>query len=258
MQNLFESLPPKIAFWVGLIGGILVLSTIGFIILLSIFLKGGSFGVSAVTPSNAVASAPSPSPSPSAAQAPSPEPQAGTVKAVSDADHINGNKNAKVFLIEYSDFECPFCKRFHPTAQQIVDAYQGRVAWVYRHFPLSFHANAQKEAEASECAADQGGNTAFWKFANKINERTTSNGTGFALDALAPLAKEIGLNETKFKDCLNSGKFASKVQKDIAEGTVAGVNGTPGNLIWTKDGKTKLIPGAVPFESLKQTIDPLL
>ncbi len=185
--------------------------------------------------------------------------QAGKVKPVDFAtDHIKGDKNAKVFVIEYSDFECPFCKRFHPTMQQLVDQYQGKVAWVYRHFPLSFHANAQKEAEASECASEQGGNDAFWKYSDKILERTTSNGTGFALTALGPLAKEIGLDQTKFQSCLDSGKYAKHVQQDEQEGQAAGVNGTPGNIIWTKDGKSQLISGAVPLSSLTTVIDQAL
>ncbi len=188
-----------------------------------------------------------------------PTAQAGKVKPVDFAtDHIKGDKNAKVFVIEYSDFECPFCKRFHPTMQQLIDQYQGKVAWVYRHFPLSFHANAQKEAEASECASEQGGNDAFWKYSDKILERTTSNGTGFALTSLVPLAKEIGLDETKFKSCLDSGKYAKHVQQDEQEGQAAGVNGTPGNIIWTKDGKSQLISGAVPLSSLTTVIDQAL
>lgn len=174
-------------------------------------------------------------------------------------DHINGNKNARILLFEYSDMECPFCKKFHPTAQQIVDTYKGQVAWVYRHFPLSFHANAQKEAEASECANELGGNTAFWKYINTLFNRTTSGGTGFALTDLTPLAKEIGLNEAKFKTCLDSDKYAQRVKDDIVGGGKFGVNGTPGNIILdTKTGKSKLMPGAYPFEDFKQVIDEII
>lgn len=184
---------------------------------------------------------------------------ADQVKKLQNDDHVKGDRNARILLIEYSDIECPFCKRFHETPQQLIDAYKGKVAWVYRHFPLSFHANAQKEAEATECANDQGGNDAFWKYLDTLFERTTSNGTGFAFDKMVPLANELGLNEAVFKDCLDSGKYADHVKNDIDEGTKAGVTGTPGNILLdTKTGKTKLIPGALPFEQFKTEIDIML
>jgi len=177
---------------------------------------------------------------------------------VTTDDHIRGNKNAKVTLVEYSDMECPFCKRFHPTMQQVMADYGDKVKWVYRHFPLSFHANAQKEAEASECAAKLGGNDGFWKYTDKIFEKTTSNGTGFALDQLVPLAKEIGLNESKFKSCLDTGEFAQKVKDQITTGTAEGVTGTPGTIIIDAKGGTQLVPGAVPYEQIKPMIEKAL
>lgn len=193
------------------------------------------------------------------AEAP-PVPQtADDVPKISDRDHIRGDKNARLALIEYSDIECPFCKQFHPTAQRVVDEYKGQVQWIFRHYPLSFHANAQKEAEAVECANEQGGNDAFWKMTDTIYEQTTSNGTGFALDKLGPLAGELGLDQAKFQECLDSGRYAQLVKDDMDGGTKAGVNGTPGNILLdTKTGATQLIPGAVPFEQIKTTIEGML
>ena len=131
--------------------------------------------------------------------------------------------------------------------------------WVFRHYPLAFHANAQKEAEAAECAGSLGGNDAFWKYVDTIFERTTATGTGFALDKLAPLAKEIGLNEASFTECLDSGKFTQKIEDQMSGGTAVGVTGTPGNILLnTKTGKTRLIPGAYPLEQMKTEIDALL
>lgn len=202
----------------------------------------------------AYAGAPTPLSAPGGTAAPTP----GPVKPVSKDDHIRGDKNAKITLIEYSDLECPFCQRFHPTVRQLLDEYKGQVNWVYRHFPLSFHANAQKEAEASECAAELGGTDAYWKYIDTIFERTTSNGTGFALDKLVPLAKEVGLDEGKFKECLDSGKMAARIQKDFSEGQSAGVDGTPGNILLTKSGTSVVVPGAVPLEMLKSQVDQLL
>lgn len=188
-----------------------------------------------------------------------PPESADNIPPVTDEDHVKGDRNARIALIEYSDFECPFCKQFHTTAQQVVDNYEGKVMWVYRHFPLAFHANAQKEAEASECAAELGGEDGFWEYTDKIFERTTSNGTGFALEDLVPLAGEIGLAEGKFKECLDSGRYTQEVKDEMDAGAAAGISGTPGNiLLETKTGKTNLIPGAVPYEQLKQAIDELL
>jgi len=256
-NDFWQSMSPRTAFVFGLVSAIAVSSIIGLVFVLSFALRGSG--------TSALAAAPSPSPAAAAAAAQAPTAQqpvaaaAGTVKPVDPkTDHIRGDKNAKVFVIEYSDFECPFCKRFHPTMQQLMTNYAGKVAWVYRQYPLSFHQNAQKEAEASECASELGGNDAFWKFADKIFERTTSNGTGFAVDALGPLAKEVGLNQQAFQKCLDSGKYAAKVAQDEQEGQAAGVTGTPGNIIWTKDGKPQLIEGAVPLQTLKAAIDPIL
>jgi protein-disulfide isomerase len=178
---------------------------------------------------------------------------------VSSTDHIRGNKDAPIALIEYSDYECPYCKTFHLTAKKIANDYAGKVMWIYRHYPLSFHANAQKEAEAAECAAELGGNDVFWKYSDALYERTTSNGTGFALDKLGPLAAELGLDQTKFQSCLDSGKYTQKVKDQAVQGTKEGVSGTPGNILLdTKTGKAQEIPGAIPFDQIKPVIDNML
>lgn len=192
-----------------------------------------------------------------AAQPDAPQKAAKKPEITSD-DHVRGNKNANIALVNYSDLECPFCARFHPTMLQVMKEYEGKVKWIYRHFPLSFHANAQKEAEATECAAKIGGNEAFWSYTDKIYERTTSNGTGFALDKLVPLAKEIGLNESQFKKCLDSGEFAQKVKDQMAKGTEEGVSGTPGTIIIDSKGDTQFINGALPYDQIKPMIDAAL
>lgn len=196
-------------------------------------------------------------------QASAPDQQAPQVNLdampkITDKDHVRGNIDADLLLVEYSDFECPFCKRFHPTMKQVLQEYGNKVAWVYRHFPLSFHQNAQKEAEASECVAEQGGNDAFWKFTDAIFDRTESNGTGFALAALRPLAEELGLDAEKFQQCLDSGKYEKLVKEQMDGGTKAGISGTPGTIIVAKDRKKDLINGALPFEEVKTQIDGFL
>ena len=134
-------------------------------------------------------------------QAPAPELNLDKIPKVTKDDHIRGSMDADLVLVEYSDYECPFCKSFHPTMKQVIQEYGNKVAWVYRHYPLSFHQNAQKEAEASECVTELGGNDAFWKYTDLIFERTESNGTGFEIKDLKPLVEELGLDGNKFQQC---------------------------------------------------------
>ncbi len=224
------------------------------IISLSILMHGGIIKVGGAVPIQPTAQAPT-----GAVPQAVPQPQAGPVEPLKAEDHVRGDRKARILLFEYSDLECPFCKRFHPTAKQVVDEYKGTVAWVYRHFPLDqIHSKADKEAEAVECAKDQGGEDAFWKMTDKIFEVTPSN-NGLNLDDLPKLAGEVGLNSTVLKTCLDSGKYAAHVEADYQGGIKAGITGTPGNILLdTKTNKTKLIPGAVPFDQFKVAIDDLL
>jgi len=118
---------------------------------------------------------------------------------------------------------------------------------------------AQKEAEASECAASLGGNNGFWKYSNAIYTRTQSNGKGFPLSQLSPLGKELGLNETQFKKCIESGKSTLRVQEDIDEGTKIGISGTPTAILLDGGtGQVILKSGALPLAALKADIDMML
>jgi len=187
--------------------------------------------------------------------------RAAKVRPVSKArDHIRGNPDAPVSLIEYSDFECPFCKRFHDTAKQIVQQYDGKVNWVYRHFPLDFHnPAAQREAEAAECAGELGGNEAFWRYTDLIYARTPSNGKGVPEGELPALAVSIGLDRAKFSECLRSGRTSARVREDLEEGIAIGINGTPGNIL--RNNRTGVVAtrhGAQPIERFKPAIDELL
>lgn len=160
-----------------------------------------------------------------------------SLKAVSADDHILGNPNAPVIMVEYSDLECPFCKIFHVTMNTIMDTYgkDGKVAWVYRHFPLdSIHPKTRKEAEASECANELGGNSVFWKYIDEVFNVTTSNNT-LPFEKLAIIAKDVGLDVNKFNDCLSSGKYAEKVEAQFEDGEAAGSQGTPYNVMILKN-----------------------
>jgi protein-disulfide isomerase len=177
---------------------------------------------------------------------------------ISSEDHIYGDPNAPIKVIEYSDTECPFCKVFHNTMTEVVDSYGGKVAWVYRHFPITqLHSKAMKEAEATECAAEQGGNTMFWRYVGKIYETTGSNDT---LDPaeLPRIAGDLGLDVSAFNTCLSSGKYTQAIQKSVEDAIKAGARGTPYSVIVTKDDKKIVINGAEQLAGVKAKIDSLL
>lgn len=163
-------------------------------------------------------------------------------------NHIRGDFSAPITLVEFSDFECPFCARHYPTLTKIFDDYKGKVRLVYKHFPLSIHPNSQKAAEASECADEQG---KFWEYHDKLFENLAAS--GYSVANFKQWAKDLGLNSGKFDECLDSGKFAQKVKDNFQEGSGKGVNGTPATFI-----NGQLVSGALPYESFKQIIDSLL
>jgi len=180
------------------------------------------------------------------------------MSAITSADHIRGNPNAPVKIIEYSDMECPFCKRFHSTMQQVMDEYgkDGQVAWVYRHFPLdSIHSKARPEAIAAECANELGGNDAFWKFTDRFFEITPSNNQTDIETVIPQIVQEIGLNETQFASCFESGKYDEHIQSDLDNAIATGGNGTPWSIVVTASGKKYPLSGAQPYEAVKQLIE---
>ena len=151
------------------------------------------------------------------------------LQPVTASDHIQGSPDASIVAVEFSDLECPFCKQFQATMHKLLQKYGATndLAWVYRQYPIpELHPKAPKEAEASECAAEQGGNDAFWKFIDSIYSITPSN-NGLDPAQLPATAKSIGLDVAKFNTCLSSGKFASKVADSVAQAKAAGGNGTP-------------------------------
>lgn len=196
-----------------------------------------------------------------------PEVQKIEVRPVSGDDHIIGNPNAEVVIVEYSDLECPYCKNFYYTGKKIMDEYgkDGKVALVFRHFPLDqLHSKARQEAIATECAANLGGNVKFWEYMDKIFENTPSN-NGLDLAQLPVYAEQIGLDKAKFIKCLDDKKMADKVEADYQDGLKAGVlgtsadpGGTPYSVLVTKKGDMVQIKGAQPYDAVKLMIDTAL
>jgi protein-disulfide isomerase len=180
------------------------------------------------------------------------------LKAVSADEHILGNSNSKIIIVEYSDTECPFCKVFHNTMNQVIAQTSGKVAWVYRHYPIAqLHPKAFLEAVAMECAWEQGGNDLFWKYTNELFARTPSNNK-LEVTELSKIAKDIGLNIDTFNTCLSSEKYSEKVKADMSDGDNAGVRGTPQSFI-LKNGKIiDTIDGAQPLEVVMQKVQDAL
>lgn len=180
------------------------------------------------------------------------------IAPVTVKDHIVGDRGADLVIVEYSDTECPFCKVFHNTMKEVVNTYGNRVAWVYRHFPIvQLHSKAPKEAEATECAAELGGNKAFWTYTNRIFEITNSNDS-LNPSELSKIAIYAGLDEAAFNTCLSSGKYTEFIKKSVEEAVKAGARGTPYSVIISKDGTKTVINGAEPLASVKTKIDVLL
>lgn len=179
-----------------------------------------------------------------------------------DDDPVLGDKNAKVTMIDFTDYECPFCKRhFEQSFAQIKKEYidTGKIKYVVRDLPLSFHQNAHKEAQAAECAREQGGDDAYFKYHDEIFKRTTSNGTGLALTELSVIANDLGLDGQTLQSCLDTEKYKAEVDKDIADAAKVGATGTPSFFIGksASDGIISGTPliGAQPFNAIQTEID---
>lgn len=188
---------------------------------------------------------------------------------MSKDDHIRGNPNAPIVIVEYSDYDCPFCRIFHDTMNKVIEKYggEGKVAWVFRQFPINeLHPNATKIAEASECVAELGGNEAFWKFNDALNDsREISYGTGGNITGVEPtdmsriseFAQTAGVDANKFDLCYNSGKYTEKIQNDIVAAQKAGARGTPYSILIAGNQQGP-IEGAQPFELVDKMVGQVL
>jgi predicted DsbA family dithiol-disulfide isomerase len=165
--------------------------------------------------------------------------------SIREGEHIKGNSSSNIEIIEYSDFECPFCANFSNSMNQVFENYGDQVKVVFRHFPLSFHANAQKAAEAAECAGEQGN---FWNMHDLIFKANRDQ--QMSIGKWREIAGVIGIDVNKFNVCLDSGKYADKVQSDFKEGQSLNITGTPTTFV---NGIP--VKGAQSYEALKAVIE---
>ncbi len=181
------------------------------------------------------------------------------VRPVDETDYIRGNPNAPIMVIEYSDYDCPFCKSFHSTMNRVMDDYgvTGKVSWVYRQFPIAqLHPNAPRISEAAFCVGELGGDQAFWTFSDLVfEERETNEQTN--MSRLAEFAGTAGVSQAEFNSCLSSGKYTSAVEASLSEGAKAGAEGTPYSVVIVGDQQA-VINGAQPYAVVKQILDNLV
>ena len=246
------SLSNKFIFLFGLISGIALTSLIGFflVILISLGIKSGVIDLAKIWEDQAVANQVAVA---GLDEVKAPEPEVASVDQ--KLDHILGDPSAEISLIIFSDLECPFCKKFHYTTKEILAAYPGEVNLVFRHFPLdNLHTKARSEAQATECAAEQG---KFWEYIDRLFEITPSN-DGLAEEALKQIATELNLDLNQFEDCQSSEKYQEKINAYLADGIKAGARGTPYSILISKQGDKIVISGAQPASAIKSQIDKLL
>lgn len=173
---------------------------------------------------------------------------------LSDDDAILGDPNAPITMIEFSDYECPYCRKFWAdTLPQIKEKYinTGKVKFIYRDFPLAAHKDAQKAAEATECAEKQG---KFWEMHDKI----FGNQSAMAVGDLKKYAADLVLDTDSFNKCLDSGEYKDEVKKDFQDGTKVGISGTPTFFIGSKEKGFEKLVGAQPFSAFEQVIEGLI
>lgn len=180
------------------------------------------------------------------------------MRPVDDRDYIKGDPDAPIKIVEYSDFECPFCQRHHNTLNDMVEEYidTGRVAWVYRHFPLEqLHpVKAHAAAVAAECVGELAGNDAFWQFTDTYFERSPSNNRTNIEVLLPEIVTEIGIERGVFEECFHSDRYDDKIAADIQNAFDTGGRGTPWSILVAADGTKFPINGAQPQSAIEQVI----
>lgn len=172
--------------------------------------------------------------------------------------HIYGSMDAQFTLVEFSDLECPYCKRFHDTPKQMADESDGRINWEWQNYPLAFHNPvAEVAAHAAECVGEIAGNKAFWAFTGEWFARTQLNGQG--VEDVERLVQEVGAPLEDYRQCMDSGKYKALIESQAKKGTNMGVTGTPATVVVDNlTGNKLLVKGAQSTQVLLQTMQQLV
>lgn len=183
-------------------------------------------------------------------------------RAISDSEPVYGNPDAEFTIIEFSDFECPYCAKFHEVPKKVVDLNQGKVNWAFKHFPLGFHNPAAKEAAIySECVKRNVGNRAFWAFSDLYFSKSQLNGKGIPADSsgnsgVREVALMSGIEPEVLDACVDSPEVEQYVDNDMEFGRKYGVNGTPGVFVLhAPSGQVQQVGGYVPADKIIQAMN---
>ncbi len=263
--SVFSQMPPKFAFWAGAVTAAAIFSLVTLVVVIVLVVKGVNFQpadndadtavptkTSGSVNTNGVAANPPGQNTNAAANANTNTAPAvtGTVD-LDSLDHVQGSGDWT--LVEYSDFDCSFCKQFHPTTKQVVTDYDGKVKLAYKHFPLNIHPQAAKNALAAECAGEQG---KFFEFGDELFATQSTTAADSSTDSVLKIADGLGLDQDKFKSCLDAQTHKDKIQSESADAQALGCTGTPCPLLVDKDGNVvQKFAGAVPYATIKAALD---
>lgn len=239
-SKMFENSNPRLVFVLGLVVGVGIFSLLSLVILLGFVMSDDSDSEIADDSSNTnqvVANTNTAADSELSAE----------MITISSDEAVYGNEDAKITIVEFSDFECPFCQKHHPTIKDFVDS-NDDVKWVFKHFPLNSHPQAKPASIAAECAHEQG---KFFEYVADLFENQKSLASNYYTE----LASELGLDQSKFEACLESDEAATKVNSDYQMGIAAGVTGTPATIIFNEDGDIELVSGAVEESYIESVVN---
>jgi protein-disulfide isomerase len=177
------------------------------------------------------------------------------VPPVSEDDHTKGASNPTVTIFEYSDFNCPFCARVHPTIQQLVDTYPDQIAWVYRNYLLGgINSLSGSAAKIGECIAQKNSNDLYWKYISQIYEAANSESGIDNIEGYYEIISNLGIDKTLIEDCTDTPEIAQLIEEQLEGARKVGVAGTPALILMSSDGKYEFIAGAVSYESLEDSV----